>query len=192
MPADFNKVIPSILAHEGGFVNDPDDPGGITNFGITLKWLRQFEPLANENTITNMKREEAISRYHDYIWKLRGYDRLNSSTVAEKVLDMAINFGEQRGHTLAQQAANIFLPADKRLKEDGDLGPKSIAAINGIPAHDLTEQMKVLASDRYNRIVLQRPQSFKFLKGWLRRAGCALYSKCRTCVLAGLRDEDVG
>jgi lysozyme family protein len=187
--ASFDKVIPSILAHEGGFVDDPDDPGGVTNFGITLPWLKQFEPLADRSTIVNMKVEEAKSRYYDYIWKRLGYDRFGTDAAAEKVMDMAVNFGEQRGHELAQAAANSLIPITHQLKIDGDLGPKSFSAMNALDQKLFIEKMKALAAERYNRIVLKRPTSLKYLKNWLRRAGCATYSKCRTCRFVGLKDE---
>ena len=38
--SDFNDAIPTVLRHEGGFENDVNDPGGATNFGVSLRWLK--------------------------------------------------------------------------------------------------------------------------------------------------------
>ena len=81
--ARFDMSIETILKHEGGYVNDPDDPGGETNFGISKRQYLKID-------IASLTIEQAKMLYRQDYWK---YDEIISQPVATKVFDMAVNMG---------------------------------------------------------------------------------------------------
>ncbi len=155
--AKFDLSIPTILKHEGGYVNDPDDPGGETNFGISK---RQYPKL----DIANLTLEQAKVLYQQDYWK---YDDIISQPVATKVFDMAVNMGHGRAHRILQEALqNVGEP----VRIDGILGPQTIKAANGSEYEELLKEICILMAVRYTQIALARPTSRKFLHNWMRRA----------------------
>ena len=89
--ADFNKAIAIILKHEGGYVNDPDDPGGETNMGITK---RDFPHL----DITNLTVEQAKEIYKEKYWDTINGDDITNQTVATQIFDFGVNAGVNVHH----------------------------------------------------------------------------------------------
>jgi len=178
----FEPAVLVLLADEGGWVDDPDDPGGATNYGISLRYLRE---LAQEDgdgelvgdidrdgdvdgdDIRKMKREDAIGIYRAQWWDRFGYGSLESQLVANKVLDLAVNMGGPQAHKCLQRAARA---GGQALIDDGILGPKTLAAINELATWPLLTALRSEAAGIYRQIVARRPASRKFLKGWLARA----------------------
>ena len=111
---DFNKAVKIILHHEGGYVNDKRDPGGETNFGIS----KRAYPLVD---IKNLTIEEATDIYYKDYWLAASCEKMNYSS-ALNVFDMAVNAGVGTSIKLMQRALNV--------KDDGYIGPISLAAIN--------------------------------------------------------------
>jgi lysozyme family protein len=153
----FQRAITATLAFEGGYANDPDDPGGETNFGITKRTYPHLD-------IRTLTRDQAADIYHRDWWLRYGYDRISDAALAAKLFDLAVNIGPQRAHALLQKAFNRT--AATPLKVDGILGPASICAVNAHPdpAHLLAE-LKLLAVEYYLGL-----EKSKFLAGWVRRA----------------------
>ena len=154
-------AIEHTLAFEGGYVNDPADPGGETNFGIT----RRSYP--NEN-IKGMTRERAIEIYYADYWQPGGYALLADDALAGKVFDLGVNMGPARAHKLLQEAANRTSPAG--LDIDGKLGLATVEACNNHPhpAHLLAE-LRLGAIGYYTDLAIKKGMQ-KFLAGWVRRA----------------------
>jgi lysozyme family protein len=169
----FDKAIKVILKNEGGLVNNPNDPGGLTNFGITLTFIRNHDIDVNgdgvidENDIIDMTEEQATDIYQKYIWAPGNFDEINDYWVATKVFDMSVNMGEHRAGILTQSAANSL---GAKLVADGALGPKSFEAINSFDPVDFLAELKKEQAGFYQRLVQKKPQLAEFLKGWLRRA----------------------
>ncbi len=175
--AIFEAAIPTILAHEGGYVNDPDDPGGETNYGIS----RRAHP---DVDIAALSRDAAAEIYRRDYWQPNGYGRIDDQALATKVFDFAVNMGPSRSHRLLQQAVNLLGPVCRvcgagrgrsacacphadRLRVDGVLGPLSFAAVNEADARRLVRALENEAARRYHAIA-SGPRG-KFLKGWLNR-----------------------
>lgn len=160
--ATLEKALPFVLEHEGGFVNDPDDPGGATNFGITMRVAR----LHGINTVEDLKamsRETAGEILGADYWR---FDLLDQR-VATKLFDMAVNFGRGAAIRLAQNAMNRM---GGNLVADGFWGPKTEASIAAVDPDIMVQALCDAAAQRYRDIVSARPSSAKFLKGWLARA----------------------
>lgn len=157
--SNFEEAFHVVLIREGGLVDDHSDPGGITKYGISLRWLQTVQPDAMPSTIINLTVTQAQNLYKTYFWH---YDAIRDQGVAAKVFDMAVNLGPSSAHKVAQTASGTF--------PDGILGPKSILAINSSPRAALLQHIRSLEASHYESIVSVHPEDTKFLKGWLRRA----------------------
>jgi len=156
----FLRAVEVVLDHEGGYVNDPRDPGGETKYGISKRSYPELD-------IANLTREAAIAIYHRDWWQRYGYDRLKDDTVATKLLDMAVNMGPATAHRLLQEAL-VFLGYPVAV--DGIIGPQTIGAANKADPKRLLQVLRWMAAHHYYRIAATRPQSRAFLVGWLTRA----------------------
>lgn len=148
----FEQAIPHVLRHEGGYVNDPVDPGGETNWGITK---RNYPAL----DIKHLTKDQAIEIYRKDYWRPI-YDEMTDGDAACKLFDMAVNMGHRQAHKLLQRAVG----ADA----DGVFGQMTLAAAN--QCHNLVERLCAQQAEFYNGLVIKRPALQKFLKGWLNRA----------------------
>jgi lysozyme family protein len=155
MPSTFDIAIEKTLAHEGGYVNDPSDPGGETNFGISK---RAYPDLP----ISALTRDLAITIYHRDYWKTPGFDQIENPALATKLFDLGVNMGTIRAVKLLQQATNHFNPV---LAVDGILGPATAIAVNDFPhPMALLMALKIEAGNHYIKLGMPR-----FLAGWLNR-----------------------
>ena len=148
-----------ILESEGGYVNDPKDPGGETKYGICK---RQYP----KEDIKNLTIERAKEIYHADYWKPYFYDKV-SEALAIKVFDTAINIGPRNAFRLLQEAANAL---GANLTVDGAIGPKSLDVITKLKEKDILDQFRKLQADYYRTLVVKNKNLEKFLKGWLNRA----------------------
>ena len=160
MDERFLRAVEVVLEHEGGYVNDPRDPGGETKYGISKRSYPDLD-------ITNLTREDAIAIYYRDWWQRYGYGRLQDEAVSTKLLDMAVNMGPATAHRLLQEAL-VFLGYD--IAVDGIIGPQTIGAANKADPKRLLQVLRWKAAEHYYRIAAQRPQSRAFLVGWLTRA----------------------
>jgi lysozyme family protein len=157
MDERFSRTVKKTLAFEGGYVADPDDPGGETHFGISKRTYPGLD-------IRALTRERAEEIYYRDWWLLHGYDRIADEPLAAKVFDLAVNTGPRRAHCLLQKAVNRTGMA--QLEVDGILGAASLAAVNNHPDPSrLLAELKLVAVEYY--LDLKNP---KFLAGWVRRA----------------------
>jgi lysozyme family protein len=176
--ADYQAAIKVILAHEGGLADDPDDHGGVTNFGLTIPFLNSEAdpqkyvghglPWTRED-ILHMTRDLATTIYKDCIWDRHGYGNINDTLVATKVFDMGVNMGEVQGEKLTQRACNAC-GTTPTLYVDGNLGPKSYAAINAIEKDTMLKAIVVQATAFYEWIIQHDPTQEKFRHTWMDRA----------------------
>lgn len=115
--------IARVLETEGGYVNDPLDPGGETNFGITQPMLKDAIAqgvVPPGTSIANLIKEQAASIYYALVWKADGLDQF-SPALGFQVLDMAVNSGIHEARITLQRAAGVT--------PDGEVGPQTIAAV---------------------------------------------------------------
>ena len=177
----FAAAVAFLLRHEGGLVDDPDDPGGITNFGVSLRFARTAGDLDGDGLldldidgdgdvdaedIRHLTRADAARVYWTHWWYPLGYDRL-PLRVGVKTLDLAVNMGSKQAHKVIQRAARAHGHA---LLDDGVLGPKSRAAIDAAGNTDFLPAIRSEAAGFYRSLAIQRPASAKYLSGWLNRA----------------------
>lgn len=173
--ANFDKSIVVILKHEGGWVNNPVDPGGETNWGISMLMVRREGMTPAELGIPNfdpgcmklMTVDTAKQIYKKFFWDKPGYDRIIDDVVATKIFDCAVNCGPGRSAKMAQLAANR---CGQSLITDGKLGPKSIAGINACEPKAFLAAMALEMKAYYDSIVLKNPKLVVFIRNWTKRA----------------------
>jgi lysozyme family protein len=179
----YEHALAVVLAHEGGYVNDPVDPGGATNFGVSLRWLRKVGLLdldgdglpdgdldldgdIDVDDIRQMTREDAAKLYRLHWWDRYGYGDFHL-TIATKVFDLSINMGARQAHKLLQRACRA---AGHDLADDGVIGPITRAAVADVPAERLILPFRSEAAGFYRSLIAARPAFVKYRNGWLRRA----------------------
>lgn len=153
------------LQWEGGYVNDPDDPGGATNKGVTQAVYTAWR-YANRlpyRSVEGITAQEAEAIYEDRYWKLCRCGDL-PAPVDVVVFDTAVNCGPGRACRFLQRALGVT--------EDGNVGPRTLAAVReyGAPL-ELARKISGIRDAYYREIVAENPKLKKFLNGWTNRLG---------------------
>jgi type VI secretion system secreted protein VgrG len=162
--ADFLTALAYTLKHEGGWSNDPDDPGGATNHGITLK-TAQRHGIMTKAALREITQQQVAMIYRTDYWR---FDGLDDQRVATKIFDMGVNIGLKKAIEYLQTV--LVWTGTENLAIDGLPGALTIAAANATNPQTLLDQLCIKQEKHYLSIVERRPASKKFLKGWLRRA----------------------
>ena len=162
---NFQRALDFVLEREGGYVNDPDDPGGATNHGITQRtfsgWLADHD--MEDADVRDVVQEEVWYIYRERYWKRGRCDRL-PEYIQLPHFDACVNHGTSRAGMLLQRALNRL---GNSLAVDGIVGPKTLTAMVG--ELGLRETLLWERLRFYRTIVAQRTQSLKFLPQWIRR-----------------------
>ena len=152
----FNEIIEKVLEHEGGYVNDPHDRGGETNFGITKKFYPDVD-------IKNLTKEQAKHIYHTDYWRRGKCDEVPSQ-LRHIYFDMTVNFGKRGAVKVLQRAANA--KNKDKIDVDGGLGPATLKAIQNLEL----ERVRAYRVLRFANLVIKKPEQERFWFGWYKRA----------------------
>lgn len=150
--ADFELAITNTLRNEGGYNNDPSDPGGETNFGIDKRSYPQVD-------IKNLTEAQAEAIYLRDFWKFSG---IINQMLANKVFDMYVNMGHSAISILQRLLSGLVI--------DGSYGPATEKEANAANPFLLLLHYQEALAQHYRDIVANNPSEEKFLAGWLRRA----------------------
>lgn len=172
--AKFSLALAVVLRHEGSpFVNDPNDAGGPTRYGITLAWAREHrldvdgDGDVDVDDLLALTPEKAGERYRIELWERYGFDRVADQTIATKLLDLAVHAGPTQAVASLQRAANH---GGARLAPDGVLGPVTLAAVNGQPPADLVVRFALQQAAFYGACIQRRAANESFRWNWMERA----------------------
>lgn len=170
--ADFNMAIKAILgdpSNEGGLSDNSNDPGGITKYGISLRFLKGIEgEKATRDRIINLSQKEAIEIYKDNFW-LDIYNSIESQAVAKALLDMGINAGTKTAVMLLQRACWSVLGNKGDPVDDGVLGNKTLACVNKL-GDMLVYSFRSERAGYYRAVASLNKSAGVFIQGWLSRA----------------------
>lgn len=161
MNKNWERSLKEVLKHEGGFVDHPQDPGGATNFGITLGTYRSYRNNQHltANDLKNITQQEVKDIYRTRYWdKIRGDDL--PSGVDFLVFDFGVNAGNGRAAKMLQSLVNV--PAD------GGIGPQTLRATHEVYAND-AEKLIVDYTDSRAAYYQSLSHFPTFGRGWLRR-----------------------
>ena len=152
----FEEIVQVVLEHEGGYVNDPDDPGGETNFGISKRAFPDID-------IKNLTEEDAVKIYHDKYWKPSKVEML-PERLWTTYFDMAVNMGKKRACEVLQKACNHKRKVN--IKVDGRLGRNTAASAKGLES----ERLQSFRVKYYAELINRKPKLEKYWFGWYKRA----------------------
>lgn len=181
MSRHVRQLAEEIVAREGGYVNDPDDPGGATNFGVTIHTMRRLGlDLDGDGTITAedvkaLSKAQAVEIFLKHYYTAPGIALL-PEIVQASVFDMYVNAGSHAVKILQRLLRQMGFD----VKVDGAIGPQTAGA-----AHDAAARASEAFKDAYGiarrsyylRLADQRPASRKYARtraggkgGWIKRA----------------------
>ncbi|SFS74924.1 Predicted Peptidoglycan domain-containing protein [Sulfitobacter marinus] len=170
-----------IVAREGGFVSDPDDPGGVTNFGVTLHTLRRLgvdlndDGAVDQRDLRQLTQDDAVDIFIQHYFHAPQIAGLPEALQAS-VFDMYVNAGGNAVKILQRLLRRMGYD----ITVDGALGPQSHSA-----AHDaytrapqqMVDAYGIARRNYYLRLADQRPASRKYARtraggkgGWIKRA----------------------
>tara|TARA_B100001250_G_C19808426_1_gene794574 strand:- start:2695 stop:3321 length:627 start_codon:yes stop_codon:yes gene_type:complete len=170
----YDEAFSHILKVEGGYVNDPLDRGGETNFGITKKVAEMH---GYTGPMKLMTENIAKSIYKADYWDIIQLDAIGalSPAIALEMFDSGVNCGIRWAAKWFQRSMNLLNRNQSKfdnLEVDGFLGPKSISAFNTFKDKDhkyLLKTMNLLQGMRYISICERDETQEKFFRGWLGR-----------------------
>mgnify|MGYP003324626886 FL=1 len=155
MLVNFDEIIEVVLHHEGGYVNDPKDPGGETNFGISKRAYPDVD-------IKNLTKDGAKDIYKKDYWEKNRCDELPED-LRHVYFDMCVNMGRGRATKIMQETANA---KGANLKVDGGMGPKTVGAMKNVGL----QRVRAYRVKYYADLVTRKPDLEKIYFGWFRRA----------------------
>ncbi|NHZ48606.1 glycoside hydrolase family 108 protein [Nitratidesulfovibrio liaohensis] len=182
----FDRAQAFVAKWEGGLVDHPNDPGGITNRGVSLRWLRAIgvdidgDGDIDQDDIRAVTPEVAASLFHEHFWVATGVNLL-PPLVAVAIYDAAVNQGGGRAVRQMQAACNTV--SRDQLVVDGDLGGKTLARVQALCTGMGGGQLAVCdivitaREQFYRELANRQPRTVDgayvdyrpFLRGWLAR-----------------------
>lgn len=185
----FDKAFAHTIQIEGGFVNDPNDRGGMTYKGISRKNFPSWEgwPLMDMlikdeyktstiNKILEADRElqKKVKEfyYQEFWWKLR-LDDIQDEAVQMELFDTGVNMGKGRAGQFLQKGLNLLNRKGKDypdIKVDGQIGPNTLKAFRACKRKEnLYKILNVLQGAYYVKIAENDPSQEAYMNGWLTR-----------------------
>lgn len=172
----FDMAIQTVLRHEGGFVDDPSDSGGATNYGVSLRFLRSLGVNLGDfdddgdidgDDVKVMTQADAIRIYRREFWDRYRYELLHP-VIAIKVFDLGVNMGPTNAHRRLQWGLHAC--GHRHVVVDGILGPQTRGAVDHAHTSNLLCAVRAEAGFWYRDLAREKSGMAKYLKGWLNRA----------------------
>ncbi len=187
MLSNFDDAVALVLANEGGYADSPNDAGGATNYGISIRFLRDLPGdrlryygilgdlgTFGTDTVRDLTLEQARLIYHGEFWDKAMFDHIENQRVCNYVFDMAVHHGIAQAVRILQRATWAATGMYGAIHDDGILGYRTI------------NQVMILLSDKYLACALKaslqaeragfcrllveiRPANKEFLNEWLDR-----------------------
>lgn len=183
--AIFEKAFDLTLGHEGGYVNDPHDPGGETYKGIARRrhgtwqgWviidkLKKFGDFPKNLDEDSALQSHVKEFYKKEFWDVMRLDDLNDQTICNEMFDTAVNQGSGTAARYLQEALNVLNRGGKDYKDiavDGKIGRITLGIVNSHPrAYNVLKALNGLQFMKYYNLAKNDEKFEKYLNGWLNR-----------------------
>ena len=155
--AEFVQCVHAVLDHEGGYVNDKDDPGGETKYGISKRAYPNVD-------IKGLTKHGACELYYKDYWR-----KYRVSDLPERIrncyFDMCVNMGGNRACTILQKVVNA---KGGTLKIDGRIGKNTVAQT--FKRNPEPDRMVAYRVKYYCDLIVSKPRLEKYFYGWFKRA----------------------
>ena len=185
-----SRMLDFIMEREGGFVNDPKDPGGATKYGISLRFLKTIDPVMADldedgdvdvDDIFALSPELARDFYRQWFYRPMRID-LYPAPLGAAMLDTGVNMGKRRASRILQQALNQCGAA---LVVDGIVGTKTRTALMFFDVMDILRAFLLARVFVYAKLCRENQDLHRFFYGWVERvrhleALCIALDKKRT------------
>jgi lysozyme family protein len=183
-PDRFSVCLAELLRAEGGFNDIAADRGGATNFGISLRFLRDevatnpraaaiVAPPITPDTIRALTRSQASRLYRLCFWDAVQAGAL-PARLDHAVFCIAVNMGPGWAAWFLQRAVNLTLSFSEGVETDRRIGPRTLGAARRVADTGRLElclsHFRKMVETRYRDIVRRDPSQRVFLNGWLARA----------------------
>ncbi len=166
MTDHFPAAVGRTLVFEGGFVDNPADPGGATKHGISQRFLRL---VGLTDDVREMTTQRAVDIYREYFWDMYNCGLIEDGEIAGEYFDFLVLAGPRASGLCLQRALRSTSYATNkpglRVTEDGIVGPLTARSANESPRFPLLAALKSEQAG-YARD-LDNPT---FERGWVRRA----------------------
>ena len=158
---EFGPAVERLLELEGGYVNDPADPGGETRWGITKRTYPHLD-------IASLTRAQAEEIYWRDFWEPLGLgEPLWPQAIADRMLSNAVLMGPKTAVRLLQRALRAV---GEELEDDGRLGPVTRGAVARAPVPELLAALRSETAGHLRSLVVLDGDLVRFERGWMRRA----------------------
>jgi lysozyme family protein len=178
---DVRQMAEEIVAREGGYVNDPDDPGGATKHGVTVHTMRRLgldltgDGTVNAEDVRRITEAQAVEIFLTHYFVKPRIAELPAA-LQPSVFDMYVNAGANAVRILQR----LLRQMGEDVAVDGVIGPQTVAAtaraFSRAPAH-MADAYGIARRNYYFRIADRRPASRKYARtraggkgGWIKRA----------------------
>jgi lysozyme family protein len=179
MTDNFPKSLEWVFKHEGILSDDPADHGGVTKYGISIRFLKlakediNGDGHVNSEDILGLTMADASLLYRKHFWDHYRCDEIVSLSLSAKMFDCLVNMRGKTASRIFQRSLNHF---DYNVAVDGMIGSKTILAMNAIMADGKEVSDQYLEKcckyqlQTYMKIIENDPTQIRFVNGWTARA----------------------
>lgn len=180
--SDFQSAMAFVFQNEGvteektGLVHEKEDNGGLTNYGLSMAFLKKANPSITEDEVISMTRFEAMDYYQKYFWIKCLCDKIESQRISTYYFDCCVNHGGNQACLLLQRALMAIGEVyNDSIHVDGIIGEQTLSCVHKATTVDgkedaLISALKVERAYLYKKITRLDPTQAVFLVGWLKRA----------------------
>jgi lysozyme family protein len=174
----FETCVAQTLDIEKGYVDNPNDAGGATNFGLSLRFLKKLADADKDgfvdgdidkdgdvdiDDVKHLTLEDDRRILKSYFWDMLPMAPFEGQIKVQwKLFDIAVNCSPAQSIKILQRAVGV--------EADGLVGVKTLTAAKTMPEDTLLQKLSYHQLRYYNQCVWNRPANLAFLKGWTERA----------------------